>query len=52
ITTMGYTGMLAGPALLGFIAQHASLSIALGCLAVLLLVVAVSYGIKRKVAPF
>ncbi|RCR69450.1 MFS transporter [Larkinella punicea] len=50
ITTMGYTGMLAGPALLGFIAQHSSLRIALGCLAVLLLVVAVSYGMKRKTA--
>ena len=48
ITTMGYTGMLAGPALLGFIAQYFSLSIALGCLVLLLLLVALSYGIKGK----
>ncbi|RAJ90875.1 fucose permease [Larkinella arboricola] len=50
ITTMGYTGMLAGPALLGFIAQHFSLGIALGCLAGLLVVVALSYSMKRKAA--
>lgn len=46
ITTIGYTGLLAGPALLGFIAQQFSLSTALGCLALLLLIVALSYGIK------
>ncbi|GAB3281188.1 MFS transporter [Larkinella harenae] len=50
ITTMGYTGMLAGPALLGFIAQRSSLSMALGLLAVLLVVVALSYGLKDKTA--
>lgn len=48
ITTIGYTGMLAGPALLGFIAYHFSLSIALGGLAFLLVLVALSYGIKGK----
>ncbi|MBD2752997.1 MFS transporter [Spirosoma validum] len=48
ITTIGYTGMLAGPALLGFIAYHFSLSIALGSLAFLLLLVALSYGINGK----
>ncbi|GAB3335339.1 MFS transporter [Larkinella ripae] len=48
ITTIGYTGMLAGPALLGFIAQQFSLSTALGFLILLLLVVTVSYGIKGK----
>ncbi|GAB4037559.1 MFS transporter [Spirosoma gilvum] len=46
ITTIGYTGLLAGPALLGFIAQQFSLSTALGFLAMLLLVVALSYGVK------
>ena len=46
ITTIGYTGLLAGPALLGFIAQQFSLATALGFLAVLLLVVALSYGVK------
>jgi predicted MFS family arabinose efflux permease len=48
ITTIGYTGMLAGPALLGFIAQQFSLPIAFGLLSLLLLVVALSYGIKGK----
>jgi MFS family permease len=47
ITTIGYTGLLAGPALLGFIAQHFSLSIALGFLAVLLVIVALVYRVKR-----
>ncbi|GAB3796583.1 MFS transporter [Spirosoma humi] len=50
ITTLGYTGMLAGPALLGFIAHYASLSIALGGLVLLLLLVALSYGIKGETA--
>lgn len=49
ITTIGYTGLLAGPALLGFIAQQFSLSVALGFVALLLLIVALSYGIKGKV---
>lgn len=48
ITTIGYTGMLAGPALLGFIAQYASLSVALGVLALLLGLVALSYSVKGK----
>ncbi|GAB3718431.1 MFS transporter [Spirosoma flavus] len=48
ITTIGYTGMLAGPALLGFIAQQFSLSTALGAIAFLLLIVALSYGVKGK----
>jgi predicted MFS family arabinose efflux permease len=47
ITTIGYTGLLAGPALLGFIAQHFSLSIALGFLAVLLVIVALVYRVKE-----
>jgi fucose permease len=48
ITTIGYTGMLAGPASLGFIAQHFSLSTAFGSLALLLIVVALSYALKGK----
>ncbi|WP_020595336.1 MFS transporter [Spirosoma panaciterrae] len=48
ITTMGYTGLLAGPALLGFIAQYFSLAVALGCLALLLLIVALSYALSGK----
>ncbi len=48
ITTIGYTGLLAGPALLGFIAQQFSLSVSLGFVALLLLIVALSYGIKGK----
>jgi predicted MFS family arabinose efflux permease len=48
ITTIGYTGMLAGPAFLGFIAQYFSLSIALGLLALLLALVALSYGVNGK----
>ncbi len=48
ITTIGYTGLLAGPALLGFIAYHFSLSVALGFVALLLVVVALSYQLKGK----
>lgn len=49
ITTIGYTGLLAGPALLGFIAQHFSLSTALGFVALLLLLVTLSYSVDGKV---
>ncbi|MEJ4044926.1 MFS transporter [Erwinia sp. SLM-02] len=40
MTTIGYAGILAGPALIGFIAQLSSLSIAFSVVAALLLVVA------------
>ncbi|WP_128547319.1 MFS transporter [Larkinella soli] len=50
ITTLGYTGMLAGPALLGFIADHSSLSVAFGFLILLLVVVALSFSIKETSA--
>ncbi|GAB4023826.1 MFS transporter [Spirosoma koreense] len=46
ITTIGYSGLLAGPALLGFIANQFSLSVALGFVVLLLLVVALGYGAK------
>jgi len=42
VTTLGYAGILAGPALIGFIAQLSSLSVALSCVAALLLLVTVS----------
>lgn len=42
MTTIGYAGILAGPALIGFIAQLSSLSFAFGCVAVLLLSVTAS----------
>ncbi|MCX6217557.1 MFS transporter [Spirosoma sp.] len=48
ITTIGYTGMLAGPASLGFIAQHFSLSTAFISVALLLVLVALSYALKGK----
>ncbi|MZG33065.1 hypothetical protein E4659_06690 [Dickeya dianthicola] len=41
-STLGYTGILAGPARRGFIAQWSSLSLALGLAARLLLVVSLS----------
>jgi len=48
ITTIGYAGQLAGPALLGYIAQHFSLEVAFGFIAFLLLVVAVIYAVRKK----
>ncbi|WP_460122351.1 MFS transporter [Pseudomonas sp. S2_C03] len=41
ITTLGYAGILAGPAVIGFIAHGSSLSFAFGLMAVLLVAVAV-----------
>ena len=43
VTAIGYAGQLAGPALLGFIAEQTSLSMALGFIGVLMLVVAFSH---------
>jgi len=48
ITTMGYAGQLAGPALLGFIAHYFSISIAFGLIAFLLLTVAASYIFRNN----
>ncbi|MGN8342890.1 MFS transporter [Pseudomonas sp. SMV71] len=42
ITTIGYAGILAGPALIGFVAHGSSLSIAFGLLAISLVAVAAS----------
>lgn len=47
ITTIGYAGQLAGPAILGFIAYHFSLPVALGFTAILLLLVAAAYILRR-----
>lgn len=47
VTTLGYGGQLAGPALLGVVAHHYSLPAAFGCLVVLLIIVAVAYFFKR-----
>lgn len=41
ITTMGYAGILAGPAVVGFIAHGSSLSFAFGLMALLLVAVAI-----------
>lgn len=50
VSTMGYTGQLIGPALLGFIAEHTTLSVALIFTAVLLIAVAVSYLVRNRVS--
>ncbi|MFA3779620.1 MFS transporter [Yersinia sp. 1652 StPb PI] len=42
ITTIGYAGILAGPAAIGFVAQLSNLSVAFGCVALLLLTVTAS----------
>lgn len=52
VTTMGYAGQLAGPALIGFVAHGTSLPIALGLLAapMMLVSLAFSYGQRRASA--
>eukprot|EP01133_Synstelium_polycarpum_P011754 gene11754-13714_t len=50
ISTMGYAGQLAGPALLGFIAYHFSLNAAFLFIAGLLLIVAITYGLRKQKA--
>lgn len=48
ITSMGYAGSLAGPALLGFLAHQFSLPIALGFLSMLLILVGIAYALKKS----
>ncbi|OXA74037.1 MFS transporter [Flavobacterium aquidurense] len=48
ITTMGYAGQLAGPALLGLLAQFFSLPIALGCCGIFLVLVAAAYKWRKQ----
>jgi MFS family permease len=47
ITTIGYAGILAGPALIGFVAHGSSLSFAFGLIALSLVAVAVSGRVLR-----
>ncbi|AXA52851.1 MFS transporter [Pseudomonas thivervalensis] len=47
ITTIGYAGILAGPALIGFVAHGSSLSIAFGLIALSLVAVAASGKVLR-----
>jgi fucose permease len=47
VVAMGTTGLIAGPALIGFVAQHTGLASALGCLVVMLLAVAGAAGVVR-----
>ena len=42
ITTLGYAGILLGPALIGAVAQFASLAVAMALLALLMALVAVT----------
>ncbi|WP_211251629.1 MFS transporter [Andreprevotia chitinilytica] len=48
VTMLGYTGMLAGPALIGYLARATSLPLAFGGVAVLMLIVAVNAGRVRQ----
>jgi hypothetical protein len=47
ITTLGYAGILTGPAGIGFIAHHSNLSVAFLFVAALMVAVAVSSGFLR-----
>jgi len=48
VATLGYSGLLGGPALIGFVAQAISLPVALGCVGLLLLGVAAAAGQVRR----
>lgn len=48
VTSLGYAGMLAGPAIIGFVAHASSLSIALAGVATLLVVVSLCASIVRR----
>lgn len=48
ISTMGYAGQLAGPAMLGFIAYQFSLNIAFAFIGILMLGVALAYGLRKN----
>ncbi|RUV95473.1 MFS transporter [Mesorhizobium sp.] len=51
VTTMGYAGLLLGPALLGFIAQASSLAASFGLVCVAFLLIAVATRILRRTTP-
>ncbi|HWX48651.1 MAG TPA: MFS transporter [Roseomonas sp.] len=48
VATLGYSGLLGGPAVIGFIAQAAGLPLALGGVGLLLLGVAAAAGLVRR----
>lgn len=48
VVAMGTTGLIAGPALVGFLAQHTGLGVALGTLAAMLLAVGSAAGIVAE----
>jgi hypothetical protein len=48
ITTLGYAGILIGPALIGFVANATNLSMAFGLLAMMLLLVAASARVASR----
>lgn len=48
VTTMGYAGQLAGPALIGFVAHSTSLPVALGLMAGPMMLVALTFGYGRR----
>jgi predicted MFS family arabinose efflux permease len=48
VTAVGYAGLLAGPALIGFLAHASSLSVALALVGGLLVLVALAAGIVRR----
>jgi predicted MFS family arabinose efflux permease len=48
VTTLGYLGILAGPALIGWIAQLTELRVAFGFLVVAMVVIALSFRIGRS----
>jgi hypothetical protein len=48
MTSLGYAGILMGPAFIGFVSHASNLSVALGVLIVLLLFVAVSGRYLRR----
>lgn len=50
MTTLGYTGLLAGPAIIGFVAQATTLSLALSGIAILLLIVSFNGRIVQPAA--
>ena len=48
VTTLGYAGILAGPALIGFVAQYSDLSLSFGLLAAAMLFVGASGRVARR----
>ena len=47
MTTLGYLGILAGPAIIGFVAQATSLQIAFGLLAFAMLIISASFRVAK-----